>query len=30
MIQVKSETSFTSRLGYKIMKKFKPKRIVMT
>jgi Zn-dependent protease with chaperone function len=30
MIQVKSETSFTSRLGYKIMKKFKPKRIIMT
>ncbi len=30
MIQIKSETSFTSRLGYKILKKFKPKRIIMT
>ena len=30
MIQVKSETSFTSRLGYKILKKFKPERIIIT
>jgi Zn-dependent protease with chaperone function len=26
MIQIKSETSFSSRLGYKILKKFKPER----
>jgi Zn-dependent protease with chaperone function len=30
MIQVKSETSLFSRLGYKILKKFKPDRIVIT
>ena len=30
MIQVKSETSFTSRLGYKILKKFRPERIIIT
>ena len=30
LIQIKSETSFTSRLGYKILKKFKPERIIMT
>lgn len=30
MIQTKSSTSFTSRLGYKIMKKIKPQRIIMT
>ncbi len=29
-IQVKSETSLTSRLGYKILKKFKPARIIIT
>ena len=29
-IQVKSETSLTSRLGYKILKKFKPERIIIT
>ncbi|MBA7517889.1 Protease HtpX [subsurface metagenome] len=30
MIQIKSETSFSSRLGYKILKKFKPERILIT
>lgn len=30
MIQLKSETSLFSRLGYKILKKFKPNRIVLT
>jgi len=30
MVQVKSETSLFSRLGYKILKKFKPDRIVIT
>ncbi len=30
LIQVKSSTSFSSRLGYKILKKFKPKRVIMT
>ena len=30
LIQVKSATSFTSRIGYKILKKFKPERIIMT
>ncbi|MFX1412058.1 MAG: M48 family metallopeptidase, partial [Promethearchaeota archaeon] len=30
MIQIKSSTSFSSRLGYKILKKFKPERIVIT
>ncbi|MFX1327738.1 MAG: M48 family metalloprotease [Promethearchaeota archaeon] len=30
MIQVKSATSLSSRLGYKILKKFKPDRIIMT
>ncbi|MFX0080238.1 MAG: M48 family metalloprotease [Candidatus Hodarchaeota archaeon] len=30
MIQIKSETSFSSRLGYKILKKFKPERIIIT
>ncbi|MFW9987906.1 MAG: M48 family metalloprotease [Candidatus Odinarchaeota archaeon] len=29
-IQIKSATSFTSRLGYKILKKFKPERTIMT
>lgn len=30
LIQLKSATSLTSRLGYKILKKFKPERIIMT
>ncbi|MCK4779908.1 MAG: hypothetical protein KAT57_06970, partial [Candidatus Lokiarchaeota archaeon] len=30
MIQKKSSTSFSSRLGYKILKKFKPDRIIMS
>ena len=30
MIQIKSETSFSSRLGYKLLKKFKPERILIT
>ena len=30
MIQLKSSTSFSSRLGYRILKKFKPDRIIMT
>ncbi|MFX1499964.1 MAG: M56 family metallopeptidase [Promethearchaeota archaeon] len=30
LIQIKSETSLFSRLGYKILKKFKPERIIMT
>lgn len=30
VIQLKSSTSLTSRLGYRILKKFKPKRIIMT
>lgn len=30
MIQEKSSTSFSSRLGYKILKKFKPDRIIMS
>ncbi|MFX1573990.1 MAG: M48 family metalloprotease [Promethearchaeota archaeon] len=30
MIQIKSATSITSRLGYKILKKFKPERIIIT
>ncbi len=30
LIQVKSATSFTSRIGYKILKKFKPERIIIT
>ena len=29
VIQLKSETSVTSRLGFKILKKFKPERIIM-
>ncbi|MFX1364348.1 MAG: M48 family metallopeptidase [Promethearchaeota archaeon] len=30
LIQIKSATSFTSRLGYKLLKRFKPERIIMT
>ncbi len=30
VIQLKSSTSLTSRLGYRILKKFKPERIIMT
>ncbi len=30
VIQIKSATSFTSRLGYRLLKKFKPERIIMT
>ena len=30
MIQTKSSTSFSSRLGYRILKKFKPERIIIT
>ena len=30
MIQIKSETSISSRVGYKILKKFKPERIIIT
>ncbi|MFX1316733.1 MAG: M48 family metalloprotease [Promethearchaeota archaeon] len=30
IVQIKSSTSFSSRLGYKILKKFKPERIVIT
>jgi heat shock protein HtpX len=30
MIQKRSATSFSSRLGYKILKKFKPERIIIT
>jgi Zn-dependent protease with chaperone function len=30
MIQLKSATSLSSRLGYKILKKFKPERIIIT
>ena len=30
LIQLKSATSLTSRLGYKILKRFKPERIIMT
>ncbi|MFX0030846.1 MAG: hypothetical protein ACFE8B_16655, partial [Candidatus Hermodarchaeota archaeon] len=30
MIQIKSATSFSSRLGYKLLKKFKPERIILT
>ena len=30
MIQIKSATSISSRLGYKILKKFKPERIIIT
>lgn len=30
LIQLKRSTSFTSRLGYRILKKFKPDRIIMT
>ncbi len=30
VIQIKSATSITSRLGYRILKKFKPERIIMT
>ncbi|MFX0105159.1 MAG: M48 family metalloprotease [Candidatus Hodarchaeota archaeon] len=29
LIQIKSETSLTSRLGFKILKKFKPERIII-
>ncbi|MFX0153508.1 MAG: M48 family metalloprotease [Candidatus Hodarchaeota archaeon] len=30
IIQIKSATSFASRLGYKVLKKFKPERIIIT
>ncbi len=30
MIQIKSSTSVSSRLGYRILKKFKPERIIIT
>ncbi|MBY8989480.1 MAG: M48 family metalloprotease [Candidatus Lokiarchaeota archaeon] len=30
MIQIKSATSLSSRLGYKLLKKFKPERIIIT
>ena len=30
VLQIKSETSLTSRLGYRILKKFKPERIIIT
>ena len=30
LIQIRSATSITSRLGYKILKKFKPEKIIIT
>jgi hypothetical protein len=30
MINIKAATSFSSRLGYKILKKFKPQKIIIT
>lgn len=30
MIQIKTATSLSSRLGYKILKKFKPEKIIIT